>query len=52
VQARRSYPKSRLPADILTAPARPGLVIVTCGGSFDHTAGRYNDNIVVYATPD
>jgi len=52
VQARRSYPKSRLPADIFnrTGPAR--LVIVTCGGSFDHTAGRYNDNIVVYATPD
>jgi len=51
VQARRSYPKSRLPADVFTRTGPARLVLVTCGGSFDTTAGHYSNNIVVYATP-
>jgi hypothetical protein len=27
-----------------------GLRLITCGGDFDHHAGSYVDNIVVYAT--
>jgi len=27
----------------------PALRLITCGGSFDHTAHSYRDNIVVFA---
>jgi hypothetical protein len=26
------------------------LHLITCGGTYDHTIGHYNDNIIVYAT--
>jgi len=29
----------------------PGLVLLTCGGKFDRAVGRYQDNVVVFATP-
>jgi len=32
--------------------ATPTLVLVTCGGRFDWDDGHYEDNVVVYATPD
>ena len=52
VTARRSYPKLALPADVFRTGGRPRLLLVTCGGPFDHARGRYRDNLVVYALPD
>lgn len=46
------YPKADLPVDELFA--RSGsrdLVLITCGGAFDSTTGRYADNVVVVASP-
>ena len=53
VHARYLLPRTRLSA--LTAlfsdrgPAR--LVMITCGGAYDHERGAYADNLVVEATP-
>jgi hypothetical protein len=47
VTARRSYAKTRLPADLFAAGGAPRLVLVTCGGRF--RAGAYDSNVVVYA---
>jgi hypothetical protein len=53
VHARYLLPRTRLAA--LTAlfsdrgPAR--LVLITCGGAYDHERGAYADNLVVEATP-
>lgn len=52
VQSLTSYPKRDLPVDDLFARAGPrALVLITCGGPFDSTTGRYEDNVVVVATP-
>jgi hypothetical protein len=48
VTARRTYPKYALPRGVFSGAP---LVLITCGGPFDASAGRYRDNIVVYATP-
>lgn len=48
VTARRTYPKYALPRGVF---AGAPLVLLTCGGPFDASAGRYRDNIVVYAAP-
>jgi sortase family protein len=47
--ARRSYHKSRLPADLFTTDTAARLVLITCGGAFHH--GSYTDNVVLYAVP-
>jgi hypothetical protein len=47
--ARRSYRKSRLPADLFRSDGAPRLVLVTCGGRF--SGGAYARNVVVYAEP-
>jgi len=45
-------PKSRFPTDLVFAPTlEPSLRLVTCGGSFDHAAGSYRDNVIVFAVP-
>ena len=51
VTATRRMLKADLPLDVWsqTGPAR--LVLVTCGGPFDSSIGRYRDNIVVTAVP-
>lgn len=50
--ARRSYPKTWLPAaQIFSQDVKPRLVLVTCGGTFDHSTRNYADNIVVYGVP-
>jgi hypothetical protein len=52
VQSVTYYPKADLPVDELFA--RTGtreLVLITCGGAFDPTTGRYADNVVAIATP-
>ncbi|MFC8682620.1 class F sortase [Microbacterium ureisolvens] len=46
------YPKAALPVDELFARAGArSLVLITCGGAFDSTTGRYADNVVAIATP-
>ena len=53
VAARRVYVKAQgLPSEVFTDPGYPRLVLISCGGSFDYSERSYNDNIVVYATPD
>lgn len=43
-------PKDRLPVDRIWGDTRgPALRLITCGGSFDRTTGRYLDNVIVYA---
>ena len=51
VVARRLYPKYALPEDMFKVTGRARLVLITCGGPFDEDAGRYRDNVVVYALP-
>ncbi|HXV35371.1 MAG TPA: class F sortase [Gaiellaceae bacterium] len=51
VVARRSYPKGRLPAQVVFAESGPPyLTLVTCGGDFDAARGEYEENVVVLAT--
>jgi hypothetical protein len=46
------YPKSAFPTRaVYGAVDRPGLRLVTCGGSFDHARRSYRGVVVVYATP-
>jgi hypothetical protein len=45
--ARRSYPKSALPAQLFSSQGPRQLALVTCGGRF--ASGQYADNVVVYA---
>ena len=43
------YERSEVPsARVYRARGRPGLNLLTCGGSFDATAGSYTGNVVVY----
>jgi LPXTG-site transpeptidase (sortase) family protein len=52
VVARRTYDKSVLPTDEVFAREGPSqLVLITCGGDFDSTAGSYRQNVVIYAQP-
>jgi hypothetical protein len=46
------YPKQDLPVDEIFARAGTrSLVLITCGGAFDSSTGRYADNVVVVAEP-
>ena len=52
VIGRRVYVKTDgLPADLFTTTGPARLVIITCGGPFDHQTGSYLDNVVVFAAP-
>jgi len=52
VTGRRVYVKAGgLPADIFDQHGPARLVLISCGGPFDRTAGSYLDNIVVFAVP-
>ena len=52
VVARRQYGKDVIPLDeVFTRGGPPRLALITCGGEFDGGAGRYLDNVVVYAVP-
>jgi sortase (surface protein transpeptidase) len=51
VDRTEQYPKSRFPTDAVYYPTlTPELRLVTCGGSFDATAGHYRSNVIVFAT--
>jgi hypothetical protein len=44
------YAKDRFPTDSVYGPVPgPALRLITCGGTFDRSAGSYRDNVVVYA---
>ncbi|WP_127474437.1 class F sortase [Microbacterium sulfonylureivorans] len=46
------YPKADLPvAGLFAREGTRNLVLITCGGRFDPGTGRYDDNVVVIATP-
>lgn len=46
------YPKQDLPTDeIFARMGTRSLVLITCGGAFDSSTGRYADNVVVVAAP-
>jgi sortase (surface protein transpeptidase) len=51
VQRTEQYPKDRFPTDEVYYPTlTPALRLVTCGGDFDATIGRYRSNLIVFAT--
>ena len=51
VQRTQQYPKDRFPTDQVYYPTlTPALRLVTCGGEFDATVGRYRSNLIVFAT--
>jgi sortase (surface protein transpeptidase) len=51
VQRTDQYPKDRFPTDAVYYPTlTPALRLVTCGGEFDATVGRYRSNLIVFAT--
>ncbi len=46
----RKYPKADFPrVDVYGATVGPELRIITCGGTYDGTARRHLDNVVVFA---
>ena len=46
------YGKAELPFDrIFAKDGEAGLVLITCGGTFNESLRSYDDNIVVYAVP-
>jgi sortase (surface protein transpeptidase) len=50
VQRTEQYPKDRFPTDEVYYPTlTPALRLVTCGGEFDATVGRYRSNLIVFA---
>ncbi|MET9517971.1 class F sortase [Streptomyces sp. NPDC002994] len=51
VTARRTYGQEALPADLFNRDGPPRLALITCAGRYDHTAGRYLKNLVLYAMP-
>lgn len=51
VTARRTYPRRDLPADLFTRTGPHRLALLTCAGPYDRSAGRYRNNLVVYAVP-
>ncbi|MEH0971016.1 class F sortase [Micromonospora sp. CPCC 205546] len=51
VESVGAYPKTQFPTERVYGPSdRPGLRVVTCGGTFDPAAGSYPDNVVVFAS--
>jgi LPXTG-site transpeptidase (sortase) family protein len=52
VQSVERVEKARLPvAELFARDGAAQLTLITCGGEFDRAAGRYQDNVVVRATP-
>jgi hypothetical protein len=50
VESLTFYDKTALPtAELFAREGAPALVIITCGGPFDPTTGRYRDNVVAIA---
>ena len=50
VERVEQYAKRRFPtAEVYYPTLTPELRLVTCGGTFDATAGHYRSNIIVFA---
>ncbi len=50
VTGKEQAAKTALPTDrIWNGATTPVLRLITCGGAFDRAAGRYLDNVIVYA---
>jgi sortase (surface protein transpeptidase) len=51
VERTEHHLKDRFPTDEVYYPTlTPALRLVTCGGEFDATVGRYRSNVIVFAT--
>jgi Sortase domain len=52
VERVEQHAKTAFPTDEVYAPTDgSALRLITCGGAFDHDAGHYDDNVVVFAAP-
>jgi hypothetical protein len=50
VESLTHYEKAALPtAELFAREGAPALVLITCGGPFDSSTGRYRDNVVAIA---
>ena len=48
--ALEAFPKTELPSEeIFRRTGEPTLTLITCGGAFNPSIGRFSDNIVAYA---
>jgi len=46
----KQFPQSHFPTKRVYGPTKkPTLRMITCGGNYDHAAGHYLDNVVVFA---
>jgi len=53
VQSVESYSKTDFPTQqVYRSDGSPSLRLITCGGSFDRQAKSYEENVVVFATPE
>ena len=51
-EARNIYDKTELPTEAIFSREGPSvLTLITCGGGFNPSIGRYDSNVVVYAVP-
>lgn len=51
VVERTMYDKDSLPSALWSESGPESLALITCGGDFDRSTRRYEQNIVVYAVP-
>lgn len=52
VRGVEQVPVTDFPAERVYRRSGPaGLVLLTCGGVYDRSAGRYVDNVLVFASP-
>lgn len=52
ITEKTSYDAGDIPADkIFSREGDPRLALITCGGKWDSSAGRYAETVVVYAEP-
>lgn len=52
VRGVEQVPVTKFPAERVYRRSGPaGLVLLTCGGVYDRSAGRYVDNVLVFASP-
>ena len=52
VRSVERFPLDHFPANrVYRRGGPPGLVLLTCGGKYDRAVGRYQDNVVVFASP-
>lgn len=45
------HPKEALPTEVFAKDGEGRLALITCGGVFDRSRGRYESNVIAYAVP-